>query len=118
MKSFKFSSVPFVRLLIPLLLGRLFAAFFQFDIFLYAVFLFLITIGVVFIVLNPKLGYVKRWMSGVAVFLIIVGFGIVKETAVFDPGFYNKTKVYKVEVKDVVKESSGKQQIILSCYPL
>ena len=118
MNTFNFSSVPFVRLLIPLFLGRLLSVFLQFDILIAHIIIALTFLGVLYIILNPKLRYVNRWVNGLAISLVVFGFGIANKPYVFDDDLFGKPLVYKARVKDIVKESSQKQNIILTCVPV
>ncbi len=118
MKSYNYSAIPFVRLLIPLLAGRILSSYLNITIPLYLLVFITCSLGLVFIYYSWLTRYSKRWLVGFVVFFILFALGLVNRPHyVFDASLFNKAHVYSAVVKQVVKDTDDKQSLIVSCMP-
>ncbi len=119
MKSFNYSAIPFVRLLIPLLAGRILSSYLNISISLYLLVFGACFLGLIFIYYSWHTRYSKRWLVGFVVFVILFLLGLVNRPHyVFDASLFNKTLMYSAAVKQVVKDADDKQSLIVSCTPV
>lgn len=118
MKPYNYSPIPFVRLLIPLLAGRILSAYLVISIPLYVLVFVGCLLGLVFIYYSRRTKYSQRWLVGVTISLMLFALGLVSRPHyIFESHLFNNTHVYSAVVKQVVKDTDDKQSIILSCSP-
>lgn len=118
MKSYNYSAIPFVRLLIPLLAGRILSSYIGISYPLYILVFVGCALGLLYIFYSWRTKYSKRWLVGVVTFFMLFFLGLVnRPNYVFDASLFNKTHVYSAVVKQVVKDTDDKQSLIVSCMP-
>lgn len=118
MKSYNYSPIPFVRLLIPLLAGRIVSAYLVISIPLYVLVFVGCSLGLVFIYYSWRTKYSRRWLVGVVISFMLFALGLVSRPQYFfDAAMFSKPHVYSAVVKQVVKDTDDKQSLILSCMP-
>ncbi len=117
MKILNYSAYPFFRLLIPLLLGRVFSLFITPDLLGYGITSLIVIASLVLIFYLKGLAYSKRWWLGVFVFAAVFMLGLLnKPNYYFSEEAYNDEIVYKSIVKSVVKDTDQKQTLLFESY--
>ncbi|MGQ1784097.1 ComEC/Rec2 family competence protein [Saccharicrinis sp. GN24d3] len=116
MNSINYSAVPFVRLLLPLLVGRVLSLFVPTPLISYLLIFALSLLVITFLFRSSGIRYSKRWIVGVIIPMALLTFGIInKPNYSFDASLLAQQRVYRAIVKQVIKDADDKQSLILSC---
>ena len=118
--------IPFVRLLIPLILGIVSAMYWQNSFKIGIVFFLFISLALLFLNLRYKSWFIfkKRWIAGIVIhcFLLIAGFILTNNSSqLFDPNHFSKTQGNALIVKvisepkvsgDILRFSVNAEQVV------
>ncbi len=119
MKLLNYSAVPFVRLLIPLVVGRILSLFLDISLVLYSLAFVACFITVIFLLQLSIKSYSKRWIVGIVISLIVCTLGVVNSPNYsFNRDLLNNKHAYRSVVKEVIKDADSKQSVLLLCAPI
>ncbi len=116
MKPYYYSSIPFVRLLIPLLLGRIISFYTDVSSWIYYFSFSVLISALIFVWYSPKLGYSKRYLSGMFISITLFFIGVSSSpNYLFSSQLFGESSIYQARVDKVLKTSSNKQNLVLTC---
>jgi competence protein ComEC len=117
MKTFPYGAFPFVRLLIPLSLGRILSVYVYPSVSLVWTLFVLFLLLLFYLRMEMKSNYIRRWIPGfvIVVMLLGVGWGC-KIPYRFNATLYGQKESYRAVVHDVSKNTDQTQRLLLVCH--
>ncbi len=114
MKPFPYGAFPFVRLLIPLLVGRVLGMFITGSAYISSSFVVIVALTIIYLYFKLEKKYAKRWIAGILINFSLVFAGLCCNTRNHDVHIqYDIAATYKGVVLNVIKEDIKKQNIEL-----